>query len=38
VHVRKSGTEPVVRVIAEAGTKDRAETLVRTARNALTRA
>ena len=37
VHVRKSGTEPVVRVIAEAGTLARARALVETARTALTR-
>jgi phosphomannomutase len=37
VHVRKSGTEPVVRVIAEAGTAARAKTLVEIARAALTR-
>jgi phosphomannomutase len=37
VHVRKSGTEPVVRVIAEAGTEARAKALVEVARAALTR-
>ena len=37
VHVRKSGTEPVVRVIAEAGTEARALTLVQAARMSLTR-
>jgi phosphomannomutase len=35
VHLRKSGTEPVVRVIAEAPTPDRARTLAEAARGAL---
>ena len=35
VHVRPSGTEPIVRVIAEAPTKDEAEALVRDCRGPL---
>jgi phosphomannomutase len=35
VHLRKSGTEPIIRVIAEAASPERAGELVRAARNAL---
>ena len=35
VHLRKSGTEPIIRVIAEAPSRERAEALVRTAGSAL---
>jgi phosphomannomutase len=35
VHLRKSGTEPVIRIIAEAASRSRATELVETARNAL---
>ncbi len=36
VHLRKSGTEPIIRVIAEAPARDRAQALIRAARTALT--
>jgi phosphomannomutase len=32
VHLRKSGTEPIIRVIAEASDLDRAQALIRAAR------
>jgi phosphomannomutase len=35
VHLRKSGTEPIVRVIAEAADPERAESLAALARGAL---
>ncbi len=35
VHLRKSGTEPIIRVIAESPDPDRARELVRAAENAL---
>jgi len=35
VHLRKSGTEPIIRVIAEAATRERAEALVQAARTGL---
>jgi phosphomannomutase len=35
VHLRKSGTEPIIRVIAEAPTRDRAQALILAARTAL---